>query len=68
MSRLLRALAMVAPGAAVARARALSVIDAQSRYAGAQGGRRASSWVGGGSSATAISRPVRSRQASEVWL
>lgn len=53
MSRWLSALAWLAPRAALERQRALQAIGAHTRYAGAQGGRRAASWVGGGASANA---------------
>lgn len=55
MSSFLKALAWVAPGAALRRARALQALEASTRYAGAMGGRRGSSYLGnGGSANTAI--------------
>lgn len=57
MSRLLEALAWVAPRAAVARAGALASIRAVRAYDGATTGRRGASWSAGGSSANSeISR------------
>lgn len=51
MSRFLRALAWVAPNAAMKRARALHALDVSTRYAGAMGGRRGASFLGQGGSA-----------------
>lgn len=51
MSRLLKALAWVAPEAAAKRAAVLEALDLQKRYAGADGGRRGSSFFGSGGSA-----------------
>ncbi|MFN3891993.1 MAG: phage portal protein [Beijerinckiaceae bacterium] len=47
MSKFLKALAWVAPGAAMRRAQALAALDVAGRYAGATAGRRASSFLGG---------------------
>lgn len=46
MSRLLTTLAWVAPRAVARRVQAARLVEATSRYAGAAGGRRASSWTG----------------------
>lgn len=53
MSRLLKALAWVAPGAAAKRAAVFQALDLQKRYAGAAGGRRGASFLNGGGSANA---------------
>ena len=51
MSRLLKALAWLSPEAAARRAAVFEALDLQKRYAGASGGRRGSSFLGGGGSA-----------------
>jgi lambda family phage portal protein len=53
MSRFLKALAWVAPQAAVSRARALALLEHVRAYDGAMGGRRAQSFTAKGSSANA---------------
>lgn len=53
MSRLLKALAWVAPEAAAKRAAVFRALDLAKRYSGADGGRRGSSFGGSGSSANA---------------
>lgn len=53
MSRVLKALAWISPQAALSRARALAMIEASTRYAGATTGRRGASFRGGAGSANA---------------
>ncbi len=53
VSRVLKTLAWIAPQAAMRRARAMALLEAQSRYAGATTGRRGASFLGGQQSANA---------------
>jgi lambda family phage portal protein len=57
VSVFLKAMALVAPNAAMRRMRALAVIDAQKRYAGATLGRRGASFLGQGASANSAIGP-----------
>lgn len=75
MSKILRAMAWVAPGAAMRRAAALAALDSVRNYEAARGGRRAGSFLARGSSAnTEISmalKPLRDRSrdvARNTWI
>ena len=60
VSRVLKTLAWIAPQAAMRRARAMALLQAQSRYAGATTGRRGASFLGGQQSAnTAIGGKIQ---------
>jgi lambda family phage portal protein len=61
MSNLLRALAWVAPGAAIRRAHALAALDATRSYDGALQGRRGAGFKGRGESANGAIGPSLSR-------